>query len=232
MGEYMEDKKWPGGIPEVPAPEYPGFENAELQNFAASQETLHQLPQTAASEERKETYIPPQPDAGVTGYYLNKRYSYILAGVWALFILLSIGGWTFGIEEMLRKNQVPAAQPAITQSVTVTASKTIMSILPASTVTQTSMATTAPTALPLMLVEQCWQLLNSICLNDTQIPEDDGGIYGDCYPAFRYFYCGLLPVLPNVVEVNAPGATFQYCDNMQGFCKAVNEGGAGIADSS
>ncbi|KAE9369712.1 hypothetical protein N431DRAFT_381011 [Stipitochalara longipes BDJ] len=223
---------WPlGGFP----PRYENQESIEMQNLAPPQPPNPPAQRLAAAAPGDGSFnfgfFKPRRDAR-TKLFIGAIISLLLVVI-ALVIALPI---------VAHKKHTASQPQNATIFITTTFSTTLVSTqlvsitqtdnvsFTTTQVTSTTQVTTQTTTLTSLLpnptsVSTCWDLLNDICANTTQVPSNThSGVFGDCENVFGYFYCGVIQNLEAQNLFIIPVDDSPLCGGMRNFCNGINLG--------
>ena len=224
---------WPlAGLP----PRYENHEAIKMQTLGPPQP-----PNAPAAQEAP----APGPGDGPFnfGFFKPQRDSRTKLFIGAIiFLLVVIIGLIIALPVVAHKKHILSSPQNTTIFTTTTFSTTLVSTQLVSTtqtdnlsftttqVSSTTQVTTQTATLTSLLpnptsVSTCWDLLNNICANTTQVPDDThSGAFGDCENVFGYFYCGVIQNLEAQNLFIIPVDDSPLCGGMQKFCKGINLG--------
>jgi hypothetical protein len=191
--------------------------------------------------------VPPPPGPGDEpfnfGFFKPHRDSRTKTFIGVIiFLLLVVVALTVALPIVAHKKHTSSLPQNTTIFITTTFSTTLVSTQLISTtqtddisftttqVSPTTQVTTQTTTLTSLLpnptsVSKCWDLLNNICANTTQVPADThSGAFGDCENVLGYFYCGVIQNLEAQHLFIIPVDDSPLCGGMQNFCNGINLG--------
>jgi flagellar basal body-associated protein FliL len=211
-----------------PLPPYPGHKSYEMRNIAP------RAPLQAATQ--GQAGPNPREPFGMSFFKSRKDASrkYFIA----LIIFLTITIVTLATVFSMLLSHVHQHE-RVPQNITITITTTLLSTqiemqpitaTQNSTTTQTSTSTTTSSLPNPTSVSKCWDLLNNICANTTQVPADtDTGDFGDCVPMFGFFYCGVIQQFEKEHLFIIPADDSPFCSGMRAFCNTIDVGVTGSA---